>query len=256
MQKYYQECNDVVIPVLRQSRWAAEFRTVCTPSWSGAAVPALLGWCTAGWGSPWGRGSVRSDSSRQCSPGGCWWRRSPLWGRHRSGRSHGWPDQVLYGINQKQSICAWNTLIPRLLPSILLPYCTQEMGREPGMFHHVHNDKLCVWINLRRVLNKQSVAHTPCLQPCFVNRRMQFSMTARSPWKAHPPLPLHHFSYNYCRFGVQFSHHPTSSFVNTNQGQLVGFDKVVSRYWWSENCQNGSGKLPHTRVYQKTHFFS
>jgi len=45
----------------------------------------------------------------------------------------------------------------------------------------VHNDILGVWINLRRVLNKQSVAHTPCLQPCFVNCWMPLSMTARSP---------------------------------------------------------------------------
>lgn len=228
MQRCYQECNDTVLllPALRQSRWAAEFRTVCTPSWSWAAVPALPGWCTAGWGSPWGRGFVRSDSSRQCLPGGCWWRRSPLWGRHRSGRSHGWPDQVLYGINQKHSHCEHG--IPSF-PGSSLALCCHTVHMKWG--ESLEGFIMCTMtycvsglIYVEFWTSKALHTHPVFNHAFFVSCWMPLSMTARSLWKAHPSFPLHQFSH----LSI-----PSSILTSSNYQLCQHQSRSISRIWHS-----------------------
>ena len=37
-----------------------------------------------------------------------------------------------------------SSLVPRLLPQLLVAYTLHKMGREPGISHHMHIDVLCM----------------------------------------------------------------------------------------------------------------
>ena len=96
-----------------------------------------------------------------------------------------------------QVVTVWNfaaigpSLVPRLPPSFL-SHTVQKTGREPGRFHHVHNDVLClalrvVWVielsPMHVAFEALTVLETEL--PCWLSRwLMPLTMTGRSPWEA------------------------------------------------------------------------